>query len=277
MVVIALAIIAAGRSTACRGCRPASCRSRTRATCSPPCSCPTAPRSAAPRRRCSRSPRSPSGRRASTRSSPSPASRRSTTTRRSPMPASPTSCSRTGASAARARISLSLYKTLNEPWRRVEDGARAGAAAAADPGHRQRRRLHHADRAARRQLRPRQAAGRRSTRWCRRRRRSPASSASSAPFRANVPQYTVEVDREKAQTLQLTTDQVFSTLAGYLGSSLCRPVQQVRPRLPGLCPGRRAVPADAGGDRQPHRAQQERRHDPARHRARRSRRASARR
>ena len=104
--------------------------------------------------------RSPRRRRASTRSSPSPASRRSTTTRRSPMPASPTSCSRTGACAARARISLSLY---NDAQRQaLADGRRrprAGAAAAADPGHRQRRRLHHAGRAARRQLRPRQAAG----------------------------------------------------------------------------------------------------------------------
>ncbi len=41
----------------------------------------------------------------------------------------------------------------------------------------------------------------------------------SAPFRANVPQYTVEIDREKVQTLGLTTDDVFQTLAGYLGST----------------------------------------------------------
>ena len=34
-----------------------------------------------------------------------------------------------------------------------------------------------------------------------------------------MPQYTVEVDREKAETLRLTTDQVFSTLASYLGST----------------------------------------------------------
>jgi HAE1 family hydrophobic/amphiphilic exporter-1 len=34
-----------------------------------------------------------------------------------------------------------------------------------------------------------------------------------------VPQYTVEVDRVKAQTLHVTVDQVFSALAGYLGSS----------------------------------------------------------
>ena len=41
----------------------------------------------------------------------------------------------------------------------------------------------------------------------------------SAPFRSSVPQYKVEVDREKVQALGLTTDQVFSTLASYLGSS----------------------------------------------------------
>jgi HAE1 family hydrophobic/amphiphilic exporter-1 len=41
----------------------------------------------------------------------------------------------------------------------------------------------------------------------------------SAPFRSNVPQYRVEFDREKVQTLGLTTDQVFQTLAGYLGST----------------------------------------------------------
>jgi HAE1 family hydrophobic/amphiphilic exporter-1 len=41
----------------------------------------------------------------------------------------------------------------------------------------------------------------------------------SAPFRATVPQYDVEINREKVETLQLTTDQVFDTLASYLGSS----------------------------------------------------------
>ncbi len=41
----------------------------------------------------------------------------------------------------------------------------------------------------------------------------------SATFRANVPQYTVDIDREKVQNLGLTTDAVFQTLAGYLGSS----------------------------------------------------------
>ncbi len=40
-----------------------------------------------------------------------------------------------------------------------------------------------------------------------------------ATFRSTVPQYTVEIDRVKTQTLQVTTDQVFQALAGYLGSS----------------------------------------------------------
>ncbi|HVV61790.1 MAG TPA: multidrug efflux RND transporter permease subunit [Pseudolabrys sp.] len=38
-------------------------------------------------------------------------------------------------------------------------------------------------------------------------------------FRANIPQYTIDVDRVKAQAVQVTVDQVFSALAGYLGSS----------------------------------------------------------
>ena len=38
-------------------------------------------------------------------------------------------------------------------------------------------------------------------------------------FRANSPQYTVDVDRVKTQAVGLTVDQVFSALSGYLGSS----------------------------------------------------------
>jgi HAE1 family hydrophobic/amphiphilic exporter-1 len=40
-----------------------------------------------------------------------------------------------------------------------------------------------------------------------------------ASFRADVPQYTVEVDRVKTQTVGVTLDQVFAALGGYLGSS----------------------------------------------------------
>jgi HAE1 family hydrophobic/amphiphilic exporter-1 len=40
-----------------------------------------------------------------------------------------------------------------------------------------------------------------------------------ASFRSSVPQYTLEVDRVKTQTLQISLDQVFAALSGYLGSS----------------------------------------------------------
>jgi len=40
-----------------------------------------------------------------------------------------------------------------------------------------------------------------------------------SPFRATVPQFDVEIDRVKTQTLHVTTDQVFSALGSYLGSS----------------------------------------------------------
>jgi HAE1 family hydrophobic/amphiphilic exporter-1 len=41
----------------------------------------------------------------------------------------------------------------------------------------------------------------------------------NSSFRSMVPQFDVDVDRIKTQTLHVTTDQVFSTLASYLGSS----------------------------------------------------------
>ena len=39
-----------------------------------------------------------------------------------------------------------------------------------------------------------------------------------ATFRSRVPQYTIDVDRAKAETLHVTADQVFSALSNYLGS-----------------------------------------------------------
>ncbi|MGP8232786.1 MAG: efflux RND transporter permease subunit [Methylovirgula sp.] len=41
----------------------------------------------------------------------------------------------------------------------------------------------------------------------------------SSPFRANVPQLAVEVDRTKAESLHVTVQQVFDTLTSYLGST----------------------------------------------------------
>jgi HAE1 family hydrophobic/amphiphilic exporter-1 len=41
----------------------------------------------------------------------------------------------------------------------------------------------------------------------------------TSSFRSTVPQIDIEVDRVKVETLHLTVDQIFSALAGYLGSS----------------------------------------------------------
>ena len=40
-----------------------------------------------------------------------------------------------------------------------------------------------------------------------------------SPFRATVPQFDIEIDRVKTQTLHVTTDQIFSALSSYMGSS----------------------------------------------------------
>src|SRR5215472_17376851 len=40
-----------------------------------------------------------------------------------------------------------------------------------------------------------------------------------SPFRATVPQFNVVIDRVKTQTLHVTTDQIFSALSTYMGSS----------------------------------------------------------
>ena len=67
----------------------------------------------------------------------------------------------------------------------------------------------------------------------------------SSPFRSMVPQFDIEVDRIKTQTLHVTTDQIFSTLSVLHGFDLRQPVQQVRSYLPGLYAGGRAIPPDA--------------------------------
>jgi len=46
-----------------------------------------------------------------------------------------------------------------------------------------------------------------------------AVQAVISSFRANVPQYLVDVDRVKAQAVGVSVDQVFSALGGYLGSA----------------------------------------------------------
>ena len=167
-------------------------------------------------KRSSRSNGSPTRRPASSTSSPSPASRRSTTMLRSPMPASPTSCSRTGACAARGGSRVALQDAQRQPCT-VEDGAswccrRRRSRASAMPAASQCR----SSCATAASISPSWRA--RSTRWCGRP-DAVGDQRVSTPFRASAPQYKVEIDREKVQTLLLTTDQVFSTLASYLGSS----------------------------------------------------------
>src|ERR1700710_2570125 len=58
----------------------------------------------------------------------------------------------------------------------------------------------------------------------------------SSSFRSMVPQFDVEIDRVKTQTLHVTTDQVFQTLSSYLGASFVnqfnkfgRPLQDYPP------------------------------------------------
>jgi hydrophobic/amphiphilic exporter-1 (mainly G- bacteria), HAE1 family len=81
-----------------------------------------------------------------------------------------------------------------------------------------------------------------------------------ASFRAGVPQYSLEVDRVKAQTLQVSLDQVFAALAGYLGSSYVD--QFNRTRIPDLRAGRRAVSPAARRHPEHVRAQSGRAHGP---------------
>ena len=86
-----------------------------------------------------------------------------------------------------------------------------------------------------------------------------------SPFRATVPQFNVEVDRIKTQTLQVTTDQVFSTLASYLGSSYVNQFDKFGHVFQVSRAGRRQTSADVARHRQHDGAQSKRRHDPARH------------
>ena len=140
----------------------------------------------------------------------------------------------------------SLFAAIQSRFAGDRGRAHRDVAAAADPGHRQCRRLHHADRAARRQLRSRQAPDHHRHRGEGNAQTQSGIAARDRPRSApRVPQYKVDVDRAKAETLQVSVDEVFSTLAAYLGSSLCRSVQQVRPHVPGLRTGRFAIPPAA--------------------------------
>jgi len=77
--------------------------------------------------------------------------------------------------------------------------------------------------------------------------RADAKARCSASVRPSVrwwPQFDVDVDRIKTQTLHVTTDQIFSTLSSYLGSTYVNQFNKFRPHLPGLRPGGCAISAD---------------------------------
>ncbi len=87
----------------------------------------------------------------------------------------------------------------------------------------------------------------------------------STSFRAIAPQLRITVDRVKAETLHVPVDQVFSTLGDLFRLDLCRAIQQVRPRVSGLCASRCEIPAAAARYRESYGAQPAGRHDSARH------------
>ena len=68
----------------------------------------------------------------------------------------------------------------------------------------------------------------------------------SSSFRSMVPQFDVEVDRIKTQTLQVTTDQIFSTLSSYMGSTYVNQFNKFGRTFQGLYAGGCTVPADPG-------------------------------
>ncbi len=154
--------------------------------------------------------------------------------------------------------------------------ARDRAAAAADPGHRQCRRLHHADRAARRQHGSRQTAEHHQ--YDRRQRAIAERAAAGFDL---VPRRRAAIarrrrSREGADAARLGRSGVLD--AGDLFRlELCRAVQQVRPRVSGLCAGRRPIPAAAARYRKSFGAQSAGRHDSAGNARHRSSRPSARR
>ena len=72
-------------------------------------------------------------------------------------------------------------------------------------------------------------------------------------FRAGVPQIRLIIDRTKAERLQVPVGDVFAALGRLSRLLLRQPVQPVRTKFPGLCPGRRQCADQAVGYRETHR------------------------
>ena len=233
-----LVIIGARRSGAWRGCRPASCRSRIKAICWSPCSFRTAPSlertqkaleqvSTIARRRHGGRSRGHHRRRLGARQQRA----------RSPMPASPMSCSRTGASAPIcARCSRRLSQALNADRCAASSccrrrRSRASAMPAASP------------------CRSSCATAAPISPSCK---ASPTPIVANAQSQSALQRVSTTVPRRRAADPRRRRPRQGAD-AACLGRSgvrdardlfrldLCRAVQQIRPRVPGLCAGRRAV------------------------------------
>ena len=202
------------------GARPASCRSRIRATSSPSCNCPTALRWPAPRRCWTRCRRSPARR-----------------------PASITSITIAGVSAldnsatlANAGVAyltlkswgerekhkgqdlLSLFTSLNASLGEIEEAriivmpppAIQGVGNAAGFTLQIELRDGSFDLVKLQSVVDTIVANAKT---------QTGLQTVMASFRASVPQYTIEIDREKTKTVHLDVGQVFSALGGYFGSA----------------------------------------------------------
>ena len=90
-------------------------------------------------------------------------------------------------------------------------------------------------------------------------------SRVQASFRSNAPQYRLDINRVKTQTLGITDDQVFSVLSAALGSAYVGQFNKFGRTLQIYVQAEFGLPRAAGGHRQFDRAQRQRRHDPAWH------------
>jgi HAE1 family hydrophobic/amphiphilic exporter-1 len=121
--------------------------------------------------------------------------------------------------ARQGRGSALAVRRLERETVRDRGGADPGGPAAADPGYRQRRRLRHAGAAARRQFRFRQAC-RRFT-GAMRRQCVDTERAAAGAVRRSARRCPLDSrgGPDQDPDLHVTTDQIFSTLSSYMGST----------------------------------------------------------
>ena len=113
---------------------------------------------------------------------------------------------------------LALFGGLSKAFEAI-DAPRDRAAAAADPGHRQCRRLHAAwSSCAMAAATSTKLQGITNAVIANAQGQSGLQRVSTS-FRADSPQFRIDVDRVKAQVVQVSVDQVFAALATYLGST----------------------------------------------------------